>query len=201
MGFSQDWFSKNIPIWIILLEEFRGRSGLRVLEIGGFEGRSTCWLLENVLTGEGSTIDCIDTFADGMRHRYRGIVMAAARFRFEANTGPVAGAGDAACRRGRAVAAKAFRTLRHHLHRRLPCRRRRIGQHGSGLAPLRPQMAIDAYLQCFTGWYQALHFGYQVAIRKLSVYQPPASIAASASSLAVYQPATPFKASPLVEGG
>ncbi|MDQ6917688.1 MAG: class I SAM-dependent methyltransferase [Pseudomonadota bacterium] len=62
MQFSQDWFSQHIPIWSRLLQEFKAKAGLRVLEIGTFEGWSTCWLLENIVTGEGAHIDCIDTF-------------------------------------------------------------------------------------------------------------------------------------------
>jgi predicted O-methyltransferase YrrM len=34
-----------------------------ILEIGSHEGRSTCWMLENMLTDTG-TITCIDPFAD-----------------------------------------------------------------------------------------------------------------------------------------
>jgi hypothetical protein len=81
--FSQDWFSHNIQLWTTLLAEFRGRSGLRILEIGVFEGRSTCWFLENIATGDGATLDCIDSFDGGMEHGH--IEMAAVKTRFEAN--------------------------------------------------------------------------------------------------------------------
>lgn len=62
MAFSRDWFSHNIPRWERWFAEFKGRPGLRFLEIGSFEGCSTTWLLENVLTGAGSTIECVDLF-------------------------------------------------------------------------------------------------------------------------------------------
>jgi len=32
-----------------LLREFNGKASLRILEIGTFEGRSTCWQLENIV--------------------------------------------------------------------------------------------------------------------------------------------------------
>jgi hypothetical protein len=66
MHFSQDWFSQHIPIWTRLLHEFKGKAGLRVLEIGTFEGRSTCWLLENIVTG-GARIATASTLSKAPR--------------------------------------------------------------------------------------------------------------------------------------
>lgn len=40
-----------------------GKPGLEFLEIGCFEGRTTIWLLENVLTDPSGRITVIDTFA------------------------------------------------------------------------------------------------------------------------------------------
>lgn len=61
--FSENWFEHNIPHWERWLDEFRGRLGLRALEIGSFEGRSTLWLCEHILTAADSRIDCLDLFA------------------------------------------------------------------------------------------------------------------------------------------
>lgn len=199
--FSEDWFSQNVPTWTHLLAEFRGRSGVRTLEIGVFEGRSTCWLLENILTGEGSTIDCIDTFAGGMEHVYRGLDMAAVRTRFEANTAPwrervtlhvgksaellpkLSGPYDFIYVDGSHVAADVLVDI--VLAWRL-ARDNGIMIFDDYAWPryldqpwLRPQMAIDAFLQCFAGWYEVLQAGRQVAIRKLPAYQSPAPLAAS----------------------
>ncbi|KZC19522.1 MULTISPECIES: class I SAM-dependent methyltransferase [Rhodanobacter] len=60
--FSTDWFHHNIPHWEQWLASLRGKSGLRALEIGSFEGRSTLWLCENILTATDSSIDCLDFF-------------------------------------------------------------------------------------------------------------------------------------------
>jgi len=62
--YSVDWFSNNIPIWDQIFTEFKikGSDNLRFLEIGCFEGRSTNYLLDNILTGNNCTIDVIDTF-------------------------------------------------------------------------------------------------------------------------------------------
>lgn len=62
--FSENWFEHNIPYWERWLGGFRGRAGLRALEIGSFEGRSTLWLCENILTADDSRIDCLDLFAE-----------------------------------------------------------------------------------------------------------------------------------------
>src|SRR5262245_2089799 len=68
--FTRDWFSHNIECWQRWLAEFNGKPRIRALEIGSFEGRSTTWLLENVLTGETSHIDCIDPFRDDYYGRF-----------------------------------------------------------------------------------------------------------------------------------
>lgn len=96
--FSTDWFDHNIPHWQRWLAPLRGTPGLRALEIGCFEGRSTLWLCENILTGEGSCIDCVDLFRpDPLHGDYRQ--------RFRANT--------AACRgRIREHAGASFDVLR-----------------------------------------------------------------------------------------
>lgn len=62
--FSVDWFSHNIPIWERFFTDnnLHGRPELRFLEIGCFEGRSTVYLLDNILTHKSSMIDVIDTF-------------------------------------------------------------------------------------------------------------------------------------------
>jgi len=54
--------TKNIPIWEEYMMDFAGRENLNFLEVGSWEGRSACWLLENILTGKGSMLTCVDTF-------------------------------------------------------------------------------------------------------------------------------------------
>lgn len=58
--FRDKWFSERN--WPELLAEFRGRPVVQALEIGSYEGQSATWLLENILTGEGSFISCVDVF-------------------------------------------------------------------------------------------------------------------------------------------
>jgi predicted O-methyltransferase YrrM len=66
--FTVDWFSYNIPIWTHFLNELKDKPNLHFLEIGSFQGRSTIWLLENILTNNTSKITCIDTFEGSIEH-------------------------------------------------------------------------------------------------------------------------------------
>ena len=66
--FTEDWFSENNPEKVVrqfdeILSEFKGRPCM-FLEIGSFEGMSTIWMLENILTEEKSQIFCIDAWAE-----------------------------------------------------------------------------------------------------------------------------------------
>ena len=65
MNFTQDWFSHNIPNFEVIKEAMPHCSS--ILEIGCFEGRATCWMLENMLSDTGD-ICCIDTFAGSQEH-------------------------------------------------------------------------------------------------------------------------------------
>jgi tetratricopeptide (TPR) repeat protein len=60
--FNEDWFSHNIPHWLQCLGRFQGQADLNILEVGSWEGRSTVWLLDNLLTHTSGKITCIDTF-------------------------------------------------------------------------------------------------------------------------------------------
>lgn len=60
--FTWDWFSYHIPNWQIHLKPLMNRASLNVLEVGSFEGRSTCWLLDHVLTAPDSYITCVDSY-------------------------------------------------------------------------------------------------------------------------------------------
>ena len=69
--FTEDWFSTNIPRWTQLFSHLKDPSRtLMWLEIGCFQGRSTVWVLENILkhTAPGSKIYCVDTFQGSVEH-------------------------------------------------------------------------------------------------------------------------------------
>lgn len=63
--YTQDWFSMHVPQWNMIFKQLGRRNA--ILEIGSFEGRSTCWLIENALADDG-TIHCIDTWQGGEEH-------------------------------------------------------------------------------------------------------------------------------------
>jgi predicted O-methyltransferase YrrM len=63
--FTQDWFSHNIPNFEsikAMLPECKS-----ILEIGCFEGRATCWMLEHMLSPTGEIV-CVDTFNGSEEH-------------------------------------------------------------------------------------------------------------------------------------
>jgi predicted O-methyltransferase YrrM len=71
--FTSDWFSYHTHNWNCFLpQKFANVPSLNFLEIGSWEGRSTCWLLENVLTHESARITCVDTFAGSVEHSAMG---------------------------------------------------------------------------------------------------------------------------------
>lgn len=74
MAFRFNWFDisakRNFEVY---LERFKGKSGLRFLEIGPFEGNATIWLLENILTSNDSNIVCVDTFEGSDEHKVQNV--------------------------------------------------------------------------------------------------------------------------------
>lgn len=81
MNFTEDWFSHNIPNFQACMSAIPDKK--LFLEIGAFEGRSTCWLLENGLADKGSIV-CVDPFSGSVEHG--GIDFQAVEARFWSNT-------------------------------------------------------------------------------------------------------------------
>lgn len=62
---TNDWFENSAKSnWEYLIPQLKPA---RVLEIGSYEGASTCWLIEE-LGKTGLEIVCIDTWAGGVEH-------------------------------------------------------------------------------------------------------------------------------------
>lgn len=59
LDFTVDWFAQHIPVWEQLKESLPGRK--KFLELGSFEGRSACWMLEHMLADDGA-LYCVDTW-------------------------------------------------------------------------------------------------------------------------------------------
>jgi tetratricopeptide (TPR) repeat protein len=67
--FAQDRFSRNIRHLKKWLHPFANQPEIKALEIGGWDGRATCWLLENVLTHDSARITCVGSFKGDAEHQ------------------------------------------------------------------------------------------------------------------------------------
>jgi predicted O-methyltransferase YrrM len=63
--FTTDWFHWAPEVWNQLIPLMPSRKAF--LEIGSYEGRSTTWIVENMME-EGGQIICIDTWEGGEEH-------------------------------------------------------------------------------------------------------------------------------------
>jgi predicted O-methyltransferase YrrM len=78
--FTSDWFSRHEAIW---REVVRRYPPSHILEIGAYEGRSACFLVEACAAERPVELHCVDTWAGGVEHDPQG--MAAVEQRFDAN--------------------------------------------------------------------------------------------------------------------
>jgi predicted O-methyltransferase YrrM len=86
--FTKDWFHWAPEVWTQLIPMLPERKAF--LEIGSFEGRSTVWIVENMMN-PGDWIDCVDTWEGGEEHGEED--MAAVEARFHHNVDIVLGGG------------------------------------------------------------------------------------------------------------
>ncbi len=192
--FLEDWFRRHIPTWDRLFGHLKGKP-LRVLEIGVWEGCSTTWILEELLTHPKSRLIAVDTFKGSPFTRvtspYKEILPKLEK-RFRANIKKT----------GQKGKVKVVRSTSLHLlsalHRKQTDPFDLIyidGSHASldvlsdaSLAwPLLapggvivfddygieadskehdPKMAVDSFLQCVGSQAEVLHTGWQIAIKK-----------------------------------
>jgi predicted O-methyltransferase YrrM len=183
--FTQDWCSYNVPLWGELLAPLKAQK-CQALEVGAFEGRTSVWLLENVLTHPESRLTCVDTFEGGSDQA--GFALEGLEERFRKNT-----------ERFREQLA-VCKGLSHEVLRTLPVEQFDfVYVDASHEAPdvlidaalcwlllkprgllafddyewsrfpepeRRPKPAIDAFLSVLRGRYELLHRGYQLWVRK-----------------------------------
>jgi len=70
-NFTHDWFSTNVNALLDLLDTYfpsYEKEPIEMLEIGSFEGLSSCWFLNNILTHTHSKLTCVDTFTGSIEH-------------------------------------------------------------------------------------------------------------------------------------
>jgi predicted O-methyltransferase YrrM len=76
--YTQDWFNWAPEVWNQLIPMLPARK--KFLEIGSFEGRSTVWIVENMME-DGGEIYCIDTWEGGEEHSKEDMSPAEDNFR------------------------------------------------------------------------------------------------------------------------
>lgn len=59
-NFTQDWFTHNIPIWESIIDIYKPTN---ILEIGSYEGRSACWLIEALGSQHDIHVVCVDIWS------------------------------------------------------------------------------------------------------------------------------------------
>lgn len=62
------WFNPVDPSRDFILKEFKGKNNLSFLEIGSFTGESAVWFAKNIITGDGSTLTCVDPWSGEIIH-------------------------------------------------------------------------------------------------------------------------------------
>ena len=78
--FTADWFSDYRPTWDQLVAQWKPS---RILEIGCYEGRATCYLIAACSAHHALELHCIDTWEGGTEHAEGA--MAAVERRFDRN--------------------------------------------------------------------------------------------------------------------
>ena len=59
--FTHDTFSYRIAVWEKHLQSLITASGVNALEVGSYQGMSSCWMLDKMLTQEKDRLTCIDS--------------------------------------------------------------------------------------------------------------------------------------------
>ncbi len=81
--FTNNWFNGAArSVWETLIPQI---SPSRILEIGSYEGASTCFLIELLGQIHATEIHCVDTWDGGIEHQSFGVEMKSVEARFHHN--------------------------------------------------------------------------------------------------------------------
>ena len=83
-NFTNNWFEiTGRGPWDSLIPQI---NPTRILEIGSYEGASTCYLIEKLATSKEIELHCIDTWEGGEEHKSADVNMSDVETRFHHNT-------------------------------------------------------------------------------------------------------------------
>ncbi len=82
-NYTRLWFDDNLRIWNDFIPKLKPS---KILEIGSFEGRSACYLIEKCSAWHNVEIHCVDTWEGGVEHQADNFSMPDAERRFIDNT-------------------------------------------------------------------------------------------------------------------
>ncbi len=77
LEFTEDWFSPGIPTWDALIA---AEQPARILEVGCYEGRATCYLIATCGARRPTELHCIDSWTGGVEHDRSAMPEVEARF-------------------------------------------------------------------------------------------------------------------------
>lgn len=75
--FTNAWFARHAGVWKSLLQNLRPQ---RVLEIGSYEGRSACFIIDTCAAEHELELHCVDTWAGGVEHNRNAMPEVERRF-------------------------------------------------------------------------------------------------------------------------
>jgi predicted O-methyltransferase YrrM len=169
--------------------------GLKVLEIGSWEGRSTCWLINHILTHQSARITCIDTFEGGVDNKvaFDQSYLETIEERFDFNIARTNGAEKVLKMVGKSQ--EILRSLPRNSYHLVYIDGSHIASDvledtllvwglvrqgsvlvfddygfnfGSEIEENPPRVAIDAFLKVFEKKIKVIHQGYQVILERIS---------------------------------
>jgi predicted O-methyltransferase YrrM len=81
--FTNTWFQNSKPTWDLLIPNLNPTT---ILEVGSYEGASTCYLIDNLSNSKNLEIHCVDTWEGGIEHQIGEVDMNLVEKRFLHNT-------------------------------------------------------------------------------------------------------------------
>lgn len=184
--YSRDFMTWREGRWAPLLAEFKGRSDLRLLEIGTYEGRTLIWLLQEIMNQPTCTADAIDCFWDGtelaLRHNLK---VAGVQDRVTIHPGRSEKILPTLSKSYDIVFIDGCHCARHVLSDAvMSWERLKVGgmmifddyefdqtdyfkADPHSIARKSPRIAVDAFMECYHTELELIHRGYEVLVKKI----------------------------------